>query len=204
MTAVQILQATFELAGVRGEQLLPAGLHPTIPTLATFAVWRGDDWCLAQLRLSCRSGVRARQLVLAARGSAPAGWPAPVRAGDVRLERHYDVVRATVGDGSLDVSLADPRPLGVDDIQLVVGLVPAVLEGRGPRLVQLEAGIEVERAERGRAVLGRFDPAAWGVDERVRPAHPVAATFCLARLEISPPRFVLLPDQAAHLGTETV
>lgn len=204
MSAVQILQATFELAGVRGEELLPAGLHPTIPTLATFAVWRGEDWCLGQLRLSCRSGVRARQVVVAARGSGPAGWPAPVPAADVRLDRHYDKVRATVGDGSLDVSLADPRPLGVDDIQLVVGLVPATLEGRGPRLVQLEASIEVERAERGRPVLDRFDPLAWGVDARLRPVHPVAATFCLARLEIGPPRFVLRPDQPAHVGTETV
>ena len=204
MTAVQILQATFEVAGARGEDLLPAGLHPTIPTLATFAVWRADDWCLAQLRLSCRSGVRARQLVVAARGTGPAAWPAPVPASDVRLDRHYDVVRATVAGGSLDVSLADPRPLGVDDIQFVVGLVPSMIEGRGSRLVQLEASIEVDRAERGRPVLGRFDAAAWGVDERIRPVHPVAATFCLARLDIGPPRFVLRPDQPAHLGTETL
>jgi len=78
LPGVELLQATFELAGPGVESLFPPGLHPTLPVLAVFAFWRADAgplgaFTLAQLRLSCRSGVRPRQLLVA---SFVAGEPA--------------------------------------------------------------------------------------------------------------------------------
>ena len=79
-----VVQATFELAGLGHEPVLPAGLAPTVPTLLTFLAVHVPDGPLgplsfAQARLSCRSGVRARALVVASEVEGTArrssSWP---------------------------------------------------------------------------------------------------------------------------------
>ena len=124
----------------------------------------------------------------------------------MRVDRHYDRVRVTVSNGDavvLEAGLDDPRPIGADDIQHVVGLNPGSIDGRGERLIQVEPHLDAVRAERGRPVLTRFD-GAWFGDARLVPAHPVAATLSLGQLTLPPPRFVQRPDVPAWEGTESL
>ncbi len=209
----EVVLISYELAGVRGGDLLPKGLHETIPTLLTITAWRALDIEMVQLRLSCRAGFRARAMLVggAAQGSLAEalakGWAYPaMTSASVRVERRYDRVAVSVVDAGvtvLDVSVEDPRPIAADDIQYVVGLNRGEVEGRGERLIQVEPHFEPLRAERGRPQVKAFD-AAWFGDPRVAPAHPVAATISVGRLTLPPPRFAQRPDLPAWEGTETL
>lgn len=210
LPAAEIFQAAFEHAGSRGETFLPAGLVPTIPTLVTLLAVRVADgprgpFTFAQVRVSCRSGARARALVVAtAVDAAPetAAWLADqwglAGDGDVRYDRRYDRVR--VAAPWFDVALESPKPIGVHDVQYVAGLHP-VTTAAGPRLAQVELEVDLQRVERGRPVLHRFDAPA---SAALNPRSPVAATSGVGTLTLPHVRFVLQPDVPAHLGTERV
>ena len=207
----EVFQAAFEHAGSRGEMFLPPGLVPTIPTLVTLLAVRvaggpAGSFTFAQMRVSCRSGARARALVVATSvDAAPetAAWLASHWGvggeGDVRYERRYDQVRVTAP--WFDVSLAGPKPIGVHDVQFVAGLHP-VTTAAGERLAQVELHVALDRVERGRPVLHGFDAPA-GADG-LAPRFPVAATSGVGTLTLPRVRFVLRPDVPAHLGTERV
>jgi hypothetical protein len=210
---VEVLHVAFELAGVRGRELLPAALTPTIPTLLTIVVVRVPDsaaaWTWASARLSCRAGARARALVAGqhvsghaeAVASLAARWGIGGEPAEVRLDRRYDAVRATAP--GLDVTMLDPAPISPHDVQYVTALVPAETASGEPRLVQVEMDVEGARCERGRPSLGRFEGALWG-DERLRPVHPVAATLAVGRVTLPPVRFLLRADVPPHEGTEVL
>jgi hypothetical protein len=210
--SAEIFQAAFEHAGSRGETFLPAGLVATNPTLVTMLAIRVPDgphggFTVAQVRVSCRSGARARALVVAtALDAGPeaaawlaAGWGIGGDEAAVRYERRYDRVRVTTP--WFDVAIDGPRPIGVDDVQYVTGLHPVVTDA-GDRLAQVELEIAVARVERGTPVLHSFTaPAgAAGLD----PRFAVAATTAVGDLTLPHVRFVLRPDVPAHLGTERV
>lgn len=210
----EVLLVTYEQAGVRSEALLPAGLVPTSPMLVTMLVVRAPagplgPFAVAQVRLSCRSGARARALVAGqvvdagdeAAAALAAGWGIGGQRGPVRLQRGYDVVRGTCA--GFDVSVLDPSPIGRLDVQYVTGLHPVSVPGGGERLVQVEFDLDVGRVERGRPALGAFDGAAWD-DARLAPRHPVAATIAVGTWTLPVVRFLLRPDVAPHLGTERV
>jgi hypothetical protein len=213
LEGVEVLQASWELAGTRGEQLLPAGLIPTSPILLTVLGVRVPDGPLgpvawAQVRLSCRSGARARALSLlsivdASDESAAVlaeRWGIGGRREAVRLHRGYDVVRlTTVG---LDVAVLDPSPIGIHDVQYVVGLHRVVRDGE-PRLAQVELDVLPQRLERGRPALHDFDGTVWG-EPRLRPVHPVAATIAVGSLTLPALRFLLHPDLPPHKATEVI
>jgi hypothetical protein len=208
----EIFQAAFEHAGPRGDTFLPAGLVPTIPTLVTMLALRVPDgphggFTVAQLRVSCRSGARARALVVATAIEAGpeatawlgAGWGIGGVAGGVRYERRYDRVRVTAP--WFDVSVDGPSPIGVDDVQYVTGLHPVVTNG-GERLAQVELEVALARVERGRPVLHDFTAPA--DTPGLRPGFAVAATSALGELTLPQVRFVLRPDVPPHVGTERV
>jgi hypothetical protein len=208
----EVLQVTFEHAGPSGSLLLPTSLTPTRPMLVTFLVVRAaggpvGPFTVAQVRLSCRSGVRARAFVaaqvvdagesVAARLAERWGMGGP--AGHIALRRGYDAVEAsTEGFG---VALVDPAPIGVHDVQYVTGLVPVRRAQGGNRLLQVEFEMEPQRVERGRPVLRHVDPGGGGFDG-LHPSHPVAATIAVGRFTLPALRFLLDPDQPPHLGTE--
>jgi hypothetical protein len=217
LTGIEVLQAAFELPGAFRECLLPPALHPTDPPLAWINVWRCPDgplgaFALAQVRVSCRSGLRPRGfLVGAVVDSADAGaalaarWGFRCRAGTVVLARQYDAVDARVevdGRTVLGLSLRDPDPLGAHDVQYTASMHLADTP-RGLRLVQVDPDVRIERAERGRPSLGTFDGAAWG-DPRIAPTHPVSGTIAVADLTLPRLRYVCKPDVWAFDGTETV
>lgn len=203
----EIFQAAFEHAGGSGGRaFLPDGLVPTIPTLVTMLAIRVPDgphggFTLAQVRVSCRSGARARALVVASAVDASdecaawlaAGWGIGGERAAVRYERRYDRVRITAP--WFDVGVDGPRPIGVDDVQYVTGLHP-VTTGNGERLAQVELEIALDRVERGRPELHAFDVGG------LNPRFPVAATSAMGQLTLPQVRFVLRPDVPPHVGTE--
>ena len=204
----EIFQAAFEHAGSAGRTFLPDGLVPTSPTLVTLLAIRVPDgphggFTMAQVRVSCRSGARARALALATVVDASvecadwlaAGWGIGGARETIRFERRYDRVR--VAAPWFDVGLDGPRPIGVDDVQYVTGLHP-VTTAAGERLAQVELEIALDRVERGRPVLHDFDLA------RLHPCFAVVATSAMGQLTLPQLRFVLRPDVPPHLGTERI
>jgi len=217
LPGVEILQATFELAGRGVESFFPPGLHPTLPVLAVFAFWRATEgpfgaFTLAQLRLSCRSGVRPRQLLVAsfvagepARAALNAAFAFGARSAQVELARFYDRAEARVvldGKTLLELHAGAPLPLATSDLQFFASLHPAQTP-KGFRLVQIDSEYAITRAERGRPVLDAFDAAAFGVPS-LRPGYSVAAIVALGDITLPRVRFVVRPDLLAFEGTEAV
>ena len=212
-----VLQATFEMPLAARACLLPPGLHPTDPPLVSWFFFQCSDgplgaFTLAQLRVSCRSGLRPRGFLVESvvdsteAGRALAvGWGFRHRVGDVRVTRGYDAVTGTVrvdGRPAREIALRDPDPLGVHDVQYTASMHLARTP-RGVRLVQVDPTFAVARAERGRPHLLAFDAAAWG-DARIAPTHPVSASIVLADVTLPRLRYLCRPDVWAFDGTESV
>jgi hypothetical protein len=132
-------------------------------------------------------------------------WGYTLVRGEVRLARGYDEVRAEVAVGGrpvLAASLIDPMPLRSDDVFYVANMNLAHTPN-GLRLVQVDPEFEVERAERGRPALDRFDAEAWACPG-VRPSDPIAASFSVANVTLPRLRYVCRPDVLAFEGSERV
>jgi hypothetical protein len=217
LAGVEVFQACFEMLAASRERLLPSGLHPTNPATLVVLAWRcaQSPWgpfSLVQLRIGCRSGVRTRGFVCSAACDAPdaareliAHWGFPARAARIALSRRYDgcSLEVAMGDATaLAIEAQDPDPLAPDDVQYT-GTLTLAHTPRGLRLLQLEPRTQLERSERLRPRLERFDAAAWG-HEALTPYHPVSASIGVGRVEIPPVRFVCRPDVLAFQGTEAV
>jgi hypothetical protein len=213
-----VLQVVCEIDAAVREAVLPPGLHPTNPPLVTILVYQCPTspfgpFAMAQLRVECRSGVRARAFQVGgvidvpAAGAALAGrYGYMLAPGTVGLRRQYDAVdlRVTTADGRLALAVAarDPDPLAPTDVQYIANMNLARTP-RGLRLVQVEPSYQIQRAERGRPYIEAFDGAAWG-DARIRPTCPVSASITVADVTLPPVRFVCRPDVLAFEGTESV
>ena len=204
----EVFQAAFEMTYASRERALPPGLHPTTPPLMIVLGWAVEDgewgpFAMAQIRVSCRSGVRPRGfvhrcVVSTEEAAAPlrAGWGLPATVGPVQLERFYDSV--SLSTAGLTVTGLDPDPLGPGDVQYTVTTTLASTP-RGLRLVQVEPEYELERVERVRPRLEHFDPDGW-----LEPRHPVTASVAVGSITLPRVRFVSRPDVLAFEGTESV
>lgn len=214
---VEVFKVLHEFSADAITDVLPSGLHPTIPPLVTWMAWHVSDgplgpFTLVQARVECRSGARPRAFLVSAvvdtsdvAQTLGSRWGFAARVGSVQVERSYDRVRAIVSiDGRvvLDVDAIDPVPLRPGDIQWISNMHFAHTP-RGPRLVQVDPSYEVTRAERCRPTVRSFDAAAWG-EPRIVPTHPVAATISTATITLPKIRFLCAPDQPAFFGTETI
>ena len=217
LEGAEVLQVLCEIASAPMCEMLPPALHPTLPPLVRWSVHRfpASPWgpfCLAQTRIECRSGVRPRGFLVSgvtdsagAAEALAAGWGYRLQAGEVSLRRGYDEVRARVeieGSPVLELGLRGPEPLGLTDIQPVASLHLARTP-RGLRLVQVDPGHVMSRAERGEPLVESFDAAAWG-EPRIVPVYPVSASVCTADVTLPKLRFVCRPDVTAFEGTEPV
>ncbi|MGD9932129.1 MAG: hypothetical protein AB7T37_00275 [Dehalococcoidia bacterium] len=208
---VTVLQVIAEIRRGGRQSLLPPGLHPTDPSAISIQAWRiGESpygsFSFVHVRLSCRSGVRARGLTTAAvasTGSAARGlserFGYPCRLGAVTLNAFYDGAHLTVDD-SLVVAATNATPLGPEDVQYT-GTMNLAHTPSGLRLVQVEPEFTATRVDRLKARLERFDSDAWG-GPLVAPYFVVAGSVAHARVEIPPVRFVCRPDVSATEGTE--
>jgi hypothetical protein len=217
LEGVDTLQVLCEMERAGAESLLPPGLHPTLPPVVTWLVQRVavSPWGafgLAQCRIECRSGLRPRGFLCAgiidnatAAKELASRWGYNLKQGDVVLERGYDRSRAHVsvsGDVILELSLQDPQPLRAQDAYYVANMHLAHTPN-GLRLVQVDPDFEIERAERGRPSVHRFDAAAWD-SVGVRPSHPVAALLTVGAVTLPALRYVCKPDVLAFVGSERV
>ena len=217
LRGVETLQVLGEIERAGADALLPPGLHPTVPPAVTWLVQRVAEspwgaFQMAQCRIECRSGLRPRAFLRGgvadhaeAAAELAARWGYGLRPGEIRLERAYDRIRATVraeGASILDVTLCDPMPLRGVDVHYVANMNLARTP-RGLRLVQVDPDYAIERAERGRPVIAHFEPPAWRV-AGARPSHPVSASFTLGTLVLPALRYVCRPDALAFEATERV
>jgi hypothetical protein len=215
---VTVLQVIAELRRPGRDTMLPPALHPTDPPALSLQAWRVGDspvgpFAFAHGRLSCRSGVRARGLTVAAFTTSPDAaaflrdrFGFPCRPAEVDLAPHYDGCDLTVsveGRPVLVVSALDPQPLGADDVQYTSTLNLAHTPN-GLRLVQVEAHHDADSVERVQGRITRFEVDAWG-DDRLDPYHVVTTTVARDR-EVTLPavRFVCRADVSAFEGTESV
>jgi hypothetical protein len=207
----EILQALFEQPYATRQANLPSGLHPTTPPLLVVLAWKTQSFCAAQARVSCRSGVRPRGFVAscvvdseeAVQELTP--WGLPAQVGEVELARHYDGVELRVtcrGQLALALTGLDPDPLSPGDVQFTVTSTLAHTP-RGLRLVQVEPEYELERVERVKLRLDRFDAQAWGAPG-LDPMYPISATISVGTITIPKLRFLSRPDVLAFVGTEKV
>lgn len=210
-------QLTAEMRNSAREAVLPPGLHPTIPpalSVQVFEVGRSPwgAFHLATVRISCRSGVRARGFTRgsvvstdeACRGlRSTLGFPA--RTGEIAFRHGYDGVSITVLDAgreTLHIEAIDPEPMASDDVQYT-GTLNLAHTPLGLRLMQVEMNVQATQVDRLSARLERFDGAAWG-DALLVPSHVIAATVSRLAATFPPVRFVCRADQLAFTGTEAI
>jgi len=217
LLGVESLQVAFEVDRQGADALLPPGLHPTRPPVLTWLVQRVPEspwgpFALAQCRIECRSGLRPRGFLRkgvidngAAHSALGARWGYALAIGEPRLARSYDEIRARVQVGGapvLELAVRDPMPLRNADAYYVAS-VHLAHTPRGLRLVQVDPELDVERVERGRPLVDRFDAEAWDC-AGLRLSAPVSGSFSVADVTLPALRYVCRPDVLAFLGTERV
>lgn len=214
---VLVLKVLHEISADGITDVLPPGLHPTIPPLVTWMVWQvgASEWgpfTFAQLRVECRSGARPRAMLVSGvvdsssvAAALASRWGYRVVVGEISVVRMYDRASLRVSldrSVALDVEVVDPIPLRPGDLQWISSMHPAQTP-RGFRLVQVDPSYDVTRAERARPTLKAFDAAAWG-EPAIVPTYPVAATISSATITLPELRFLCAPDQLAFMGTEVI
>ena len=214
---VECFQLVAEMRNTARELVLPAGLHPTIPASVSIQAWNVAEspwgpFSMALVRVSCRSGVRARgfstRAVVTTQASADGlggvyGFPTEV--GEVSFRRSYDGVDVEVQQGGaqiLAITALDPDPMGLHDVQYT-GTLNLAQTPQGLRLVQVEAHHAATRVERVTARLSRFDGTAWG-NALLDPYYVVAASVAVEEVTMPAVRFVCKPEELAFTGTEPV
>ncbi|MGO9932164.1 MAG: hypothetical protein ACLPV8_10175 [Steroidobacteraceae bacterium] len=208
------LQFTYELPGSR-EELFPPGLHPTTPVVVTLQLWRVTggqlgDFGLAQLRLSCRAGMRIRAFLVqsvidgddAARILSDRYAYIPI-LGKVRIHRGSDRIEGLVdvdGANVLHASLLKPEVLEVSALQHIGNMNLALSNGT-PQLLQIEPNIATLALHRGAQRIIRFNDRFWGLPGRTL-THSVIGASADVKLSLPPVRFVQDPAALAALGTQ--
>jgi hypothetical protein len=208
------LQFTFE-ASNDPLGLFPAGLHPTIPVLLTMQIWdvTGGDlgpFRMAQVRASCRAGIRIRALHLnSVITSAEAGrilsegWGYRCTPGEIATNWRADRIEAEVkaeGGTVLQAVMRMPLPVAADDLQHVTNANIAKVDG-ALRVLQVEPDIRTLGVQRGTPELKQFDAHFWNVPDNA-PRLPVIAAAADIELSLDAVRFTQDPAQVAQKGTQ--
>ncbi len=214
---VVCFQLTAEMRNSAREAVLPPGLHPTIPPALSVQVFEVGDsawgsFHLATVRVSCRSGVRARGFT---RGSVVSTESAceglrsslgfPARTGRIAFRHGYDGVSIAVSANGVDmlrIEAIDPEPMANDDVQYT-GTLNLAHTPLGLRLMQVEMSTQATQVDRLSARLEAFDGASWG-DGLLVPTRVIAASVSVMSASFPPVRFVCRPEELAFTGTQAV
>ncbi|MDG2111953.1 MAG: acetoacetate decarboxylase family protein [Actinomycetota bacterium] len=217
LTDVECFQLTAEMRNQAREAVLPPGLHPTVPPALSLQAWNvgSSPWgafSMATVRITCRSGARARGFMVGAVVTTQAAvdglrsnFGFPARLGDVRFRRSYDGVDLEVDLDGTTIATAtglDPDPMAANDVQYTGSLTLAETP-LGCRLVQVEARHDTTREERLTSRLLSFDGAGWG-QPLLDPYYVVASSVTVAEVSMPAVRFVCDPEKYAWDGTESV
>jgi hypothetical protein len=183
--------------------LLPRSIYPTSPPVVAWHVldvaespW--GSFAFADMRLSCRAGLRPREYSLltyvnseraaAGLGSRRGGR---LQVAEVDVDFNYDDTPAEVrldGERILAVNGVDPTPLGANDIQWVATMNPARTPDGELRLLQVERDIKIQRAEKMTPRFVAYQPDKW-YQPPIRLGIPVAAIRVNADISIAPIRY---------------
>jgi hypothetical protein len=203
---VDWLQFSYELPGDR-QDLFPSGLHPTMPPIVTLQLWRCDggelgSFGLAQLRLSCRAGMRIRAFLVqsvidgtAAARALSARFGYRPTQGEVCVNRRMDRIEGQVvshGRTVFHAAMLKPETLTPDALQHIDNMNLAKVGG-GLRLLQVEPDITTLGVQRGEPRLTDFDSDFWGLHGR-RLRHPIIAAAAHTRISLPPVRYTQNPE----------
>ena len=196
---VTCFQLTAEMRNAAREAVLPPSLHPTIPAALSVQAYRvqTSPWGPFQyvtVRVSCRSGVRARGFTTATVTDSDTACTAlreklgyPARVGQIYFRSSYDGVAITVDEQDvriLEIDGIDPDPMGSNDIQYTGNDISS-------------------RVDRLSSRLSNFSGAAWG-NPLMAPYLVIASSVAKMELTIPAIRFVCKPEELAFTGTEPV
>jgi hypothetical protein len=204
---VEWVQFTYELSGDRlNLDILPPGLHPTTPIVATLQLWRGaggelGDFGLAQLRLTCRAGMRIRAYLLQSVIDGDAASEVLTRRfgygpqrGSVFLRTRADRIDGRVevdGRPVLDATLIEPQAVDLGAIQHITSMHPA-RTAAGLTLLQVDPEFVQTALRRGDQRLNAMDTDFWRLEGR-RLKYPVIAVAGEAQLRLPPVLYTTEP-----------
>jgi hypothetical protein len=206
---VDWLQLTYELSGDRlNFDLLPPGLHPTSPLVATIQLWRArggpfGDFGLAQFRLTSRAGMRIRAYLLqsvidgeeAAKMLADRFGYGP-QLGKVSLRRRSDIIEGAVtvdGRTVFDGALIQPQSVETSAIQHITNMNPA-RTADGLTLLQVDPHFEQSSLQRGDQRIDAFDVDFWRIPGRSL-KYAIVGVAGEASIIIPPIAYVQNPDR---------
>ena len=210
-------QLVAEMDNTAREALLPSALHPTIPASMVLQVFnvRTSVWgafLLSLIRVSCRSGVRARGFTLGAMVTseiAQKGLEGVLGLGTrlavIDMQEAYAETRISVlfsGTQVLEIQALDPEPLSTSDLQFT-GTLNLANTPNGLRLVQVECIPQLTRVERLQSTFNSFQGEYWG-SPLLQPTQVVTSTISRGDFLLPAIRFVCRPDELAFTGTESV
>lgn len=209
---IDVVHVNVEISARGQLRTIPPALHPSIPPHLSWLVYRVADsdlgpFSLAQTRIGCRIGIKARGLSVGAVCDNPAvgealgsRWGFRVVPGEVGVCRRADQIEVSVATRLreiLAVDILDPQLLAGAGVPIAAGLNLADTP-HGRRLVQVDPEYVIASADRGRPVIRHFDATAWG-DPNVVPSWPISGTFMRARVVLPALRFLTDPvDPAAR------
>ncbi len=204
---VEWAQFTYELAGDRlNLDILPPGLHPTTPLVATLQLWRGrdgdaGDFGLAQLRISCRAGMRIRAYlvqsvidggpsadVLSKRfGYGPQRGKVLIRSRSDRIEGAVEVDGRTL----FDAAMLEPTAVELNAIQHIANMNPA-RTADGLTMLQVDPQFTQASLRRGTQRLNAMDNAFWRLKTRAM-KYPIVGVAGEALVQIPPVTYTTDP-----------
>ena len=221
LPGAQLVQLNVEVESGDAVKLIPPALHPSIPPYVTFTVTRFPEspvgaFCLAQVRLVARAGIRPRGFLLGAVvDSADAaealgsGWGYRCRVGEVALAVRHDRWEGTArldGREVLRIACVDPQVINGSDIELFDTLTMAKADDEpgGAVIAQVDPEYTYKEAYRGRAAVTVFDGPAWLGHSLLVPEHEVVAVACTVDTDLPSFRFVIDPSRPAVEGTRRI
>jgi hypothetical protein len=183
--------------------VLPRSIYPTSPPVVAWHVLNVSEsqwgsFAMAEMRLSCRAGLRPREYSLlayvnsehaaAGLGSRRGGR---LQVADVKVDFNYDDTPAEVrldGQQVLAVNGVDPTPVSASDIQWVATMSPALTPDGELRLLQVERDIKIQRAEKMTPRFVAYQPEKW-YQPPIGLGIPIAAIRVNADISMAPIRY---------------
>lgn len=215
---VEIHYCLMELPMADVIRALPRSLHPSIPGLLTATFYRVPEspagpFELAIVAVGCRAGIRPRMLTTASFVDNPVAqdflrrrWGFAATLATVRTRAGYHGI-----DSAVTVEGREVLGLATRDAEMLAGagvaikfcapLNPVRLGGDGC-LLQVDIGYEYHRAARGMLSIGRFEPAALGLD-CAAPQHLICGTQASVDMTLHPWRTTIDPERLAEDGGTT-
>lgn len=206
---VDVFYSLFEVSMAEALELLPRGLHPSIPAVIGVTFWHAKqspigEFTLAFAALACRTGIKPRHLVLQAYASNDAAanffgqrYGFNCQIAEVFFQENYDRFYGRVSlDGLTVLESETNEALPLVGAGVAIKYSPplnAAKVGSENQLVQFEAGYDFKRAARGKPKLKHFSGP-------IEAKTPISGTHALCDIHFLPARFTVDFQTPAEQG----